>query len=266
MRIVNSSGVIAMTAVGWHKAPHAAAQTATALGLATGLTFAAEVLWTAFRPLPHHNDLDASGVLGAHLDGPPVRVVVLGDSTLTGPGLTSADDIWVRRALAALDLGRPVEIVSFAVGGSRTSDVHRRLDAALATPADAVVLAVGSNDAIHGTPARQFTAEFDAMLTELLERVPVAAVTNIGDLGNIARFPVLLRGVMRLRGRTFCRIVEAAVARHPGATLLDISPANHHFRDRTLFGTDLFHPTSTGHSIWADAALPSLGIALSQFC
>ncbi|MFN8051365.1 MAG: SGNH/GDSL hydrolase family protein [Acidimicrobiales bacterium] len=238
-----------------------AAHTAAALGVATGitgLTLAAEVLWTAFRRLPQFGDLDPSGVVAAHLDSPPLRVVVLGDSTLTGPGLVDPDEIWVRRALAALDLGRPVEVVSFAVGGSRVADVARRLDAALAVDVDAAILSVGSNDAIHGTGSRQFAADFDTLLDAVLARVPVAAVTNIGDLGNVARFPAPLRGVMRRRGRSFCRIVEAAVARHPQAVLLDVTPSNQAFRDRRLFGPDLFHPTSAGHSLWAEAVAPSL--------
>lgn len=246
------------------RAPQTAAQAATALTLATGLTLTAEVLWAAHRRLPVGSEVDASGLLGEHLDGPPVRVVVLGDSTLTGPGLRSPDDLWVRRALSALDLGRPIELVSFAVGGSRVADVRRRLDEALAQDTDAAILAVGSNDAIHATPSRQFVAEYDAMLDDLLARVPVAAVTNVGDLGNIARFPRPLRHLVRRRGRTFCRLVEQAVARHERAVLLDVTPANHFFRDRSLFGPDLFHPTSAGHSRWAEAVAPGLVVALSR--
>jgi lysophospholipase L1-like esterase len=243
--------------------PQWAAQVATAVTVATGVTLTAEVYWTAHRRLPIGAEVDATGLLGEHLAGPPVRVVVLGDSTLTGPGLESPDDLWVRRALSQLDLGRPIELVSFAVGGSRVADVRRRLDEALATDADAVILAVGSNDALHGTAARQFAQSYDEMLTEILSRVPVVALTNVGDLGNIARFPHPLRAVVRRRGRTFCRLVERVAARHDRAVLLDVTPANHFFRDRSLFGPDLFHPTSAGHSKWAEVAAPGLMIALS---
>ena len=256
-----------MTGPGIHidlrRAQHAVAQAATALTVATGVTLTAEVLWAAHRRLPVGAEVDATGILGEHLPGPPVRVVILGDSTLTGPGLGSPDDLWVRRALSALDLGRPIDLVSFAVGGSRVEDVRRRLDEALAIDADAAILSVGSNDAIHGTAARRFVAGYDALLTELLERVPVAAVTNVGDLGNIARFPRPLRHLVRRRGRTFCRLVEDAAQRH-GAVLLDVTPSNHFFRDRSLFGPDMFHPTSVGHAKWADAVAPSLLLALSR--
>ena len=232
--------------------------------MATGLTLTAEVLWASRRHLPVGAEVDATGVLGAELDGPVVRVVVLGDSTLTGPGLSSPDDLWVRRALFALDLGRPIELVSFAVGGSRVGDVQRRLPEALAIRADAVVLAVGSNDAIHGTSARQFELDYERLLGAVLSQVPIAAVTNVGDLGNIARFPRPLRQVVRRRGRSFCRIVDQIAARHEGAVLLDVTPANRFFKDRSLFGPDLFHPTSDGHQLWANAAMPGLMRALER--
>jgi len=237
---------------------------ATGLTLATGMTITAEVLWAAHRRLPVGAEVDASGVLGADRTGPPVRVVVLGDSTLTGPGLTSPDDLWVRQALSALDLDRPVELVSFAVGGSRVGDVRRRLDEALAVDAHAVILSVGSNDAIHGASARRFAADYNSLLTELLSRVQVVAVTNVGDLGNIARFPRPLRTIVRERGRTFCRIVDRVAGEHAQAVLLDVTPSNHYFRDRSLFGPDMFHPTSDGHSKWAEVAVPGLLLAFSR--
>lgn len=237
---------------------------ATGLTLATGMTITAEVLWAAHRRLPVGAEVDASGVLGADRTGPPLRVVVLGDSTLTGPGLTSPDDLWVRQALSALDLDRPVELVSFAVGGSRVGDVRRRLDEALAVDAHAVILSVGSNDAIHGASTRRFAADYNSLLTELLSRVQVVAVTNVGDLGNIARFPRPLRTIVRSRGRAFCRIVDRVAARHEQAVLLDVTPSNHYFRDRSLFGPDMFHPTSHGHSKWAEVAAPGLLLALSR--
>ena len=61
--------------------------------------------------------IDASGRVHGRQDGPPLTMVVLGDSTSTGPGLTDPEDTWFRQALAELDLPRPVEVVSLAVGG-----------------------------------------------------------------------------------------------------------------------------------------------------
>ena len=51
---------------------------------------------------------------------------------------------------------------------------------------------------------------------------------------------------------------------HAQAVLLDVTPSNHYFRDRSLFGPDMFHPTSDGHSKWAEVAVPGLLLAFSR--
>ena len=227
----------------------------------TAAALIAEVAWVAHRPLPRLEELDASGLLGDH-PGEPLRVVALGDSTLTGPGLGTADEIWLRRAFAGIELGRSVDITSLARGGSRVADVRRRLAGTSLASADLVVLAVGGNDALHGTSARSFAADLDAVLDTLLEQVPLVAVANIGNLGAIARIPPPLARVARRRGRALGRRIEAAVARHDRTMLLDITVADRHFTDRSMYAPDLFHPNSTGHSLWAQAALPGLHRAL----
>jgi len=210
------------------------------------------------RRLPALEGHDASGVVPVPLGGVTLRLVVLGDSTLTGPGLTSPEEIWLRRALADLDLTCTVEVVSLAVGGSRVADVHRRVPDALAEHPDLVVMAVGSNDAIHGTPAARFGRELDQVLAELLAEVPVVAVGNVGDLGNVARVPRPLSAVLRRRARAVCREVERVVARHAGAVLLDVTPVDPGFRRPDVYAADLFHPNHRGHELWAAAAGPGL--------
>ncbi|MCU1353382.1 MAG: Secreted protein [Acidimicrobiales bacterium] len=236
----------------------AAAVKAASGVLAGAAVLIAEVVWVTRRRLPSLTGLDASGLVAGSGEGPPVRLIVLGDSTVTGPGLTRPDEIWLRRALVELELHHPVDVLSFAVGGSRVSDVRRGLDQALAIPADLAVVAVGSNDAIHATPTRQFARDLDDVVRRLLEHVPVVAVGNVGDLGNIARVPPPLKSVLRRRGRIICRQIEEVVARHSRAVLLDVTTSDAAFRDRSVFAPDLFHPSPVGHSHWARAAVPGL--------
>ncbi|MGB6057649.1 MAG: SGNH/GDSL hydrolase family protein [Microthrixaceae bacterium] len=234
-----------------------AAVAAAATSVATGV-LAMEVYWTSHRPLPSLEDLDASGIVPGAMGQVPLKVVVLGDSTTTGPGLSSADQIWLRQALTELHLDRPIEVISLAVGGSRVENVYRRLPEALDADADVAIVAVGSNDALHGTPQRRFTERLDQVVTALGSSVPTVAVANIGDLGNIARIPPPLRSILRVRSRIICRAIERVAAAHDQVVLLDVTPSNLHFRDKTIFAEDLFHPNAEGHSYWANAALPGL--------
>jgi lysophospholipase L1-like esterase len=229
--------------------------------MVTGL--AAEVAWTAHRRLPALQGIDVSGRVGDR-PGPTIRLVALGDSTLTAPGVTDPSGVWLHRALRQLDDAPSVEVTSLAVSGSRIADVLDRLDKAVELAPDVMVLAVGANDAMHGTPARRFEAQLEAVLVRLLRAAPVVAVANIGDLGNVARVRKPLDSVLRVRSRVLCRRVEQVVASHDRAVLLDVTVTNEAFRDPSVFAADLFHPTEAGHGIWADAALPGLQLAFER--
>ena len=231
-------------------------------GLAVTALLAAELMWAAFRPLPSMIGLDASGLVPAGAVEPPLRIVALGDSSLTGPGLEGAEHVWLRVGLDRLGHDEPIDLLSLAVGGSRAVDVERRVDEALAVRPDLVVVAVGANDALRGTPRRQFRANFDRMIGRLLEGAPVVAAANVGDLGNIARVPRPLNAVFHARARSVSSIIEDVVASHERAVLIDVTAADHVFRDPTVFTADRFHPGPVGHVAWAEAAAPGLRRAI----
>ena len=92
------------------------------VALATAGGLLAQVRHTANAPLPHFPDLDPSGTYGR---GPAtrVRLTVLGDSSMTGPGLDRGEDIWMARLADRLPW--TVELRSHAKGGSRARDVLR---------------------------------------------------------------------------------------------------------------------------------------------
>lgn len=238
-------------------------------GLAAGAAFAgglvAQAMWTAHRPLPSLTGWDASAAIpGAASIGPPVLVVALGDSTLTGPGLADPGQVWLRLALRRLAHERPIVLSSLAVGGSRIADVARRVDAAVARRPDVVVVAVGSNDALHGTTAGAVRRHLDDVLRRLLGDVAVVAVANVGDLGNIPRVPAPLRSILHVRSRSVRGVIDDVVAAHDRAVLLDVTASDDALSDRDVFAPDLFHPGPRGHEAWADAALPGLRAAFER--
>jgi len=238
-------------------------RSSAAVGAGALATLAAEVAWVARRDLPSFEGLDASGPVGNGAKGEPLRIVALGDSTLTGPGLDHPDDIWLRQALARLDhSSRPLEVLSLAVGGSRSADVLRQLPAAASHDPDLVVVAVGSNDAIYATPASALARRIESIIVGLRATGAVVAICNIGDLGNLERVPTPLSLALRRRSRSVAHLIERSAARHDGAVLLDVAAADDGFRCGGVFVGDLFHPNRVGHGLWADAALPGLREAL----
>ena len=213
-----------------------------------------------------HAAIDAAGSRDGEpsRDQLPLRVVALGDSTLTGPGLERCDQVWLPVALSMIDSAWPIEYVSLAVGGSRAVDAVARVREALLFEPDVVVVAVGANDALHGVPVRRIRSRLDQLVTALLLRVEVVAIANVGDLGNIARVPAPLSSFVRARARRVCRVVEQVVSAHDRAVLLDVTPADHVFLARSVYTPDLFHPGPDGHAAWARAVLPQLRIAVER--
>lgn len=254
--------------VPWWATLFGAAATATSAVIAGGI---AELYWAGHRRLPELPNLDASGTIEPNsASGSPrsadgaLKVVALGDSTLTGPGLVDPEQIWLQVALRRIPHDRPVRLVSLAAGGARVAGAAARVDEAVSLEPDMAVVAVGSNDVIRGVAPQQLAARLAVVVVRLLETVPVVAVANVGDLGNVARFPPPLNEWLRRRSQWSSRAVEAMVADRDRVALLDVTPSNGAFRDRDMFAADLFHPTSAGHLRWAEAAQPGLQAAFDR--
>jgi lysophospholipase L1-like esterase len=221
----------------------------------------------ARAPLPHFADLDPSGRYGTDpRDGSdPLRIVVLGDSTLTGPGLFHGSQVWIARI--ADRLGRPVTLQSHARGGARARDVLRHQSApATARAADLFVVSVGANDAVHGSTARRYLRDLSELLDSLSVQAPVVS-TGLGDMAMIPRIPATLRPLLTRR----CRAIDDAhaeacerradVHRIPVAELSDPQ-----FRAAgpSVFAGDLFHPNVDGHALWAELFEPWIHRALQH--
>lgn len=121
--------------------------------LAIGGVLTAQMVQAIQRPdLESLTDQDPSGTFGDPAL-PRLRMIALGDSTITAPGVEPLDDAWVRRTAIHLSDRYYVELVSVAIGGSRISDVRDgQVHRAIVLGADLAVLSVGGNGALRGTP------------------------------------------------------------------------------------------------------------------
>lgn len=222
------------------------------MALATAGGLWAQVRHTANAPLPHFDDLDPGGRYGDPA-ATPRRIVVLGDSSMTGPGLERGSQIWIARVADALPWS--TELISHARGGSRVRDVlERQVDVALAAEPDLVVVSVGANDALHATPLRTYSRLLRELLDTLSAAAPVVSL-GIGDLSVIPRLPRTFRPVVARRSAAIDRAHTLAAADRDRVVRVPVPKlSDHHFRGRAheLFAADLFHPNEHGHSLWAE--------------
>jgi len=234
------------------------------LALATAGGLWVQALHSANASLPRFADLCASGNYG-NPGGEPVRITILGDSSLTGPGLRAGSEIWI--AQLADRLPWSVELRSQAKGGSRVRDVllHQAADAALTKP-DLFVLAIGSNDALHATSTRQFRRDLEAVLNLLSHIAPVMSL-GVGDLSVIPRMPIGLRAFVAHRSATIDQIHSSVAARVSRVTPVPVRELSDSiFRSCTtdLFAEDRFHPNRLGHAAWADMFEPFMRAAVEE--
>src|SRR5690606_14805493 len=140
------------------------------------------------RPAPRLPEFDPSGDFGDP-GNPTVRIAVLGDSSVTAPGVAHPDETWIRIAMRRLaDHGHHVVLESFAVGGSKAIDVRNgQLGATLEARPDIAIVSVGANDAIRGVPLRAFERDLDATVVELRAAGIDVVLSGVGDLGTIPR-------------------------------------------------------------------------------
>jgi lysophospholipase L1-like esterase len=223
-------------------------------------TLAAEAAYAVFRKVPFQEEFDASGSLGP-LEGKPLLMVVVGDSSCTGPGRREPSEIWCRLVASRIAArGHRVTINSFAVGGATSSSALRmQVPGAEALNADLTFIAVGTNDVIHQTSLATLEQNLDETVTRLTRVSNRVVVAGIGDLGTVPRLLPPLRQLASRRGRQ-ADAVQARVAERHGAIKADLwGAAAEAFRtDPSIFYADLFHPAAPGHLVWADAAWGAL--------
>ena len=180
----------------------------------------------AHAQLPEFDDLDLTGYYGTARDvtADPLRVAVVGDSTLTGPGLGHAREVFVAEAAGRLDSF--LHLSGHAIGGSKIADVlMRQLPAVLDERPDLVVVSVGANDAVHSTPLSQFERDFRAVVGALDRARIHTVICGLIDLSVIPRVPVALKSLLGLRGAAYER--RTIRATHPTARATYVGAGRH---------------------------------------
>jgi lysophospholipase L1-like esterase len=213
--------------------------------------------------LPSFTNQDISTTLGDPA-APLLRVVAVGDSSLTAPGIEDLEDVWLRRLIRRYAESHRVELISLGVGGSRARDVlDGQLDAAVALRPDIAVVTVGSNDAIRATPVRRYGADLERIVACLEEASGAVLVLGMGDLGSIPRLPPSLRPYLSRRSRRFdAACVRVSVA-HPHTVKVHTRGrmVSAFYDDPALFAGDQFHASEKGHAVFAQEAAAAFDAA-----
>ena len=197
---------------------------------------------------------------------PPVRLAVLGDSTVAGVGSpTEFESLPVLIAQRVADgSGRPVEVVGFGDPGARTATLASEQLPLVVGAFDVVVLVIGSNDATHATrwfDLRRHTAE---MLDRASASGAIVILAGTPRFSGIEIIPEPLRTMVDRYSAVLRGEQRAAVAEFPDIRFVDLAAeASPRFAERPdATSSDGFHPSPIGYGFWADAIAPVVVEAL----
>ncbi len=103
-----------------------------------------------------------------------VKLLVFGDSLVAGYGLPHADGFQAQLLAALRAHGHDVTLLDGGVSGDTSAGGRARLDWALGDAPDAVLVELGANDGLRGSPADEMEANLTAILDMLAaHRLPV---------------------------------------------------------------------------------------------
>ncbi|WP_412540544.1 SGNH/GDSL hydrolase family protein [Longispora sp. K20-0274] len=197
--------------------------------------------------------------------GPPLRLVLLGDSTAAGVGVDRfGDTVGGQLAQLLADDGRRVELSSVAVAGARSTELATQVARALLGPhPDVAVILVGSHDAVRPGRVDSAAAQLGGAVRRLRRADVPVVVGTCPDLGAARAIAQPLRALVSRRGRRLARAQDEAV-REAGGLTVDLA-AETGVLFRTDPGTlcwDGYHPSADGYRLWAHVLAPAVAEAL----
>lgn len=192
---------------------------------------------------------------------PPVRLVLLGDSSAIGVGVERVTDtVGGRLAELLTAYDRRVELSCVAVAGSRSTDLATQVARALLGPRpDVAVILVGANDATGLRRPSDAAMALGLAVGRLRAAGAEVVVGTCPDLGAARAIAPPLRQIVGLLGRRVARAQAEAVRATGGVPvdLADLTGAVFRADPGTLC-PDRYHPSADGYRIWAHALLPAV--------
>jgi lysophospholipase L1-like esterase len=207
--------------------------------------------------------LDADRVWRNRYDGPPIELLLLGDSIAAGLGAERPKDTLGARVAkgTARALRRPVRLRTAAVVGAESSMLAAQIDA---LPAgyrpDVAVVIVGGNDVTHRVPIATAVRHLEDAIVRLRDAGAAVVVGTCPDLGALRPVPQPLRSLGSRLSRALAQ-AQARTADRLGARVVSLRRAVGPFfitRPDEMFSLDRFHPSALGYRRTAEALLPAV--------
>ncbi|MEM8538949.1 MAG: SGNH/GDSL hydrolase family protein [Pseudomonadota bacterium] len=182
--------------------------------------------------------------------GPPMRILIVGDSSAAGVGVPTQADALTGQVTRRLEASYTVDFHLSAACGARTADAIARLEALEAAPFDVAVTALGVNDVTKGVTLRRWLDQQKALYDLLKTKFGVRLIL-VSGVPPVHQFPLLpnpLRWVLGRQAQRFDHALHMMAGEQKGVEVLTF--------DMTLnadnMAEDGFHPGPDVYAHWAD--------------
>jgi lysophospholipase L1-like esterase len=189
---------------------------------------------------------------GSAGDGPPLRVLILGDSAAAGVGVSRQEDALLGQVVSRLAKHHRVEFDLQAKTGFTTADILQRLEDMAPADYDVALTSLGVNDVLALTGRGTWRAR-QKRLREVLRNkfgVRLLVISGLPPMHSFPALPQPLRWHLGGRATQFNDDLAAVVASEPGVRLINLRFE----ADAGMMASDGFHPGIPIYSEWGERA------------
>lgn len=192
-------------------------------------------------------------------NGPPLRLLVTGDSAAAGVGAEHQQEALLGQLVDRLRQDFLVEFTLLAKTGGTTRSTLGALAKLKGQSFDAVVTSLGVNDVTAGVGLTRWREQQSALRTYLRESLGVQhiIVTGLPPVHGFPALPQPLRWYLGRRASEFDTVLQQDVAAEPDVHFVSLRFS----QDVTLMAVDGFHPGPAIYTEWARRAADQLRAA-----
>jgi lysophospholipase L1-like esterase len=182
--------------------------------------------------------------------GPPLRLLILGDSAAAGVGAAHQDEALAGRLAHALAPHFALEWRLLAQTGDRSADALRRLEAEPELRCDVVLTSLGVNDVTALATPAAFVAEQRRLVQCLRARgARRLLLSGLPPMHDFPALPQPLRWALGGQARRFDAMLAAWIATQSDCEHLPFGD----LPDAAMMASDGFHPGPPIYARWAEA-------------
>lgn len=187
---------------------------------------------------------------GTKGNGPPLRLLILGDSAAAGVGAAHQDQALLGQVVSRLSNDRQVTWSLRARTGNTTASVLEWLEAQPQQRFDVAVTSLGVNDVTSLVGRKKWRRQQARLRSILKEKFAIDSllISGLPPLHGFPALPQPLRWVLGSRATQFNEVLEQDVTAEGMATFVDLRFT----ADVTLMASDGFHPGPEIYGEWGE--------------